>query len=176
MTGPFRGKNSLYRFHVEDPLRFDKSIRVTIEHGHNNKLSNDYSSTAYWYQFEPHGRFPKLLSPKQRLARPDWPEFEAAPGYAERTAGVGDTQRAQTSTADEASNRRRLNARVRKRVSARGCLAARWKNPLAGHAIIEMSRRMRDGVGTARWRAAGRVVGSDGGGGAGARGTPSTTS
>ena len=77
---PFRGKNSMYRFHIEDPIRFNKSIRVTIEHGHNNKLSNDYSSTAYWYQFEPHGRFPRLPAVKQRLARPDWPEFTAEPG------------------------------------------------------------------------------------------------
>ena len=43
----------MYRFHIEDPVRFEKSIRVTIEHGHANKLSNDYSSTAYWYQLEP---------------------------------------------------------------------------------------------------------------------------
>ena len=77
---PFRGKNSMYRFHIEDPIRFRRSIRVTIEHGHNNKLSNDYSSTAYWYQMEPHGRFPKLLPVKKRLARPDWPEFEAKRG------------------------------------------------------------------------------------------------
>ncbi len=77
---PFRGKNSLYRFHVEDPIRFEKSIRVTIEHGHNNKLSNDYSSTAYWYQFEPHKRFPKLPPAKARIARPDFPTFTAASG------------------------------------------------------------------------------------------------
>ncbi len=79
---PFRGKNSMYRFHIEDPIRFRKSIRVTIEHGHNNKLSNDYSSTAYWYQMEPHGKFPKLPPAKKRLARPDWPEFEPQPATA----------------------------------------------------------------------------------------------
>lgn len=79
---PFRGKNSVYRFHVEDPIPFTKSIRVTIEHGHNNKLSNDYSSTAYWYQCEPHGAFPKLLPVQKRLARPDFPVFEPAPGTA----------------------------------------------------------------------------------------------
>jgi hypothetical protein len=77
---PFRGKNSLYRLHIEDPIRFRKSIRVTIEHGHNNKLSNDYSSTAYWYQREPHAPFPKLLPAKLRLPRPDWPPFEPLRG------------------------------------------------------------------------------------------------
>lgn len=79
---PFRGKNSMYRFHIQDPIRFHESIRVTIEHGHNNKLSNDYSSTAYWYQLEPHAAFPKLPAAKLRLARPDWPDFVAPPGAA----------------------------------------------------------------------------------------------
>lgn len=66
---PWRGKNSLYRYHIEDPIYFNRSIKVTIEHGHANNLSNDYSSTAYWYQDEPHSRFPKLLPVDQRLPR-----------------------------------------------------------------------------------------------------------
>jgi hypothetical protein len=66
---PFRGKNSMYRFHIKDPVYFDQSIRVTIEHGHGNKLSNDYSSTAYWYQSEPHAPFPALPPVGERLPR-----------------------------------------------------------------------------------------------------------
>lgn len=42
-----------YRFHIADPVRFEKSLRVTIEHGHANHLSDDWSSTAYWYQTLP---------------------------------------------------------------------------------------------------------------------------
>jgi hypothetical protein len=72
---PWKGKNSMYRYHIEDPVRFRKSILVTIEHGHANKLSNDYSSTAYWYQKEPHKPFPALLSVEQRLPRPNEPEM-----------------------------------------------------------------------------------------------------
>ena len=68
---PWKGKNSLYRFHVEDPIYFERSIRVSIEHGHANNLSNDYSSTAYWYQTEPHKPFPPLLPVEARLPRPD---------------------------------------------------------------------------------------------------------
>lgn len=67
---PWSGKNSMYRFHIEDPIRFQESIRVTIEHGHANKLFNDYSSTAYWYQLEPHRAFPILLPVNQRMPRP----------------------------------------------------------------------------------------------------------
>ena len=70
--GPnWSGKMSFYRFHIEDPIRFQESIRVTIEHGHANRRSDDYSSTAYWYQLEPHKRFPSLLPVNERLPRPD---------------------------------------------------------------------------------------------------------
>jgi hypothetical protein len=65
------GKISLYRFHIEDPICFQESIRVTIEHGHANHRSDDYSSTAYWYQLEPHKPFPELPPVEQRLPRPD---------------------------------------------------------------------------------------------------------
>ena len=63
------GKNTVYRYHVTDPIMFDKSLRVTIEHGHANNLSYDYSSTAYWYQTLPHAPFPKLPPPEARLPR-----------------------------------------------------------------------------------------------------------
>ena len=65
----YKGKQSVYRFHIEDPVHFRKSIRVTIEHGHANHLSHDYSSTAYWYQTEPHGIPPALPSADHRLPR-----------------------------------------------------------------------------------------------------------
>jgi len=72
---PWKGKNSVYRYHIEDPVRFKKSIRVSIEHGSSNKLTNDYSSTAYWYQIEPHKPFPALLPVEARLPRPNEPQF-----------------------------------------------------------------------------------------------------
>ena len=61
------GKNSMYRFFINDPIRFKKSIRVTIEHGHANNLANDYSSVAYWYQTEPHKEFSPILSAEKRV-------------------------------------------------------------------------------------------------------------
>lgn len=51
------GEISLYRFHIEDPVTFTTSIRVTIEHGHANKRSDDLTSVAYWYQTLPHSPF-----------------------------------------------------------------------------------------------------------------------
>ncbi len=46
-------QTTAYRFHLPDPVRFKKSLRVTIEHGWQGKKPNDYSSVAYWYQLEP---------------------------------------------------------------------------------------------------------------------------
>ena len=48
------GYQTSYVYHLENPVRFEKEIRVTIEHGHGNHLSNETSSVAYWYQIEPH--------------------------------------------------------------------------------------------------------------------------
>jgi len=68
--GPnWSGQISYYRFHIEDPVVFERSIRVTIEHGHANKRSDDLSSVAYWYQTLP--SLPFGLAPvEQRLPRP----------------------------------------------------------------------------------------------------------
>ena len=64
---------SVYRFHIEDPIRFRTSIRVTIEHGHANDQGNDYSSVAYWYQLQPSDSAPELparrAAPAATLAR-----------------------------------------------------------------------------------------------------------
>lgn len=66
---PWGGKNSMYRFHVEDPIRFTRSIKVTIETGHDNALANDYSSTAYWYQRGVNETLPPLPPVESRLPR-----------------------------------------------------------------------------------------------------------
>ena len=50
----WKGKITYYRYHILDAITFEKDIKVTIEHGHNNNRSDDWSSTAYWYQTEPH--------------------------------------------------------------------------------------------------------------------------
>ena len=47
------GYQTSYVFHVENPVRFSKEIKVTIEHGHGNHLQNDMSSVAYWYAARP---------------------------------------------------------------------------------------------------------------------------
>jgi hypothetical protein len=56
----------LYRWHLPDPVRFQKDLRVTIQAlgwqpgGRYLPLEDDIASVAYWYQAEPHQKFPAL--------------------------------------------------------------------------------------------------------------------
>lgn len=56
----------LYRWHIMDPVRFEKDLKVTIQAlgwrsgGRYLPLQDDISSVAFWYQQEPHASFPKL--------------------------------------------------------------------------------------------------------------------
>jgi hypothetical protein len=57
---------SLYRWHIMDPIRFEKDLKVTIQAlgwqsgGRYLPLQDDLSSVAFWYQVEPHAAFPEL--------------------------------------------------------------------------------------------------------------------
>lgn len=62
-------RSSIYRFHLDSPITFTKSLRATIEHGHANHRSDDFFSVAYWYQAEPHLDFPRLPSLEERLPK-----------------------------------------------------------------------------------------------------------
>jgi hypothetical protein len=62
-------RSSVYRFHLDSPIPFTKSLRATIEHGHANHRSDNFYSVAYWYQLEPHAAFPRLPAVEQRLPR-----------------------------------------------------------------------------------------------------------
>ncbi len=58
----------LYRWHILDPIRFEKDLKVTIQDlgwrsGHRYlPQKSDISSVVYWYQTEPHATFPQLPS------------------------------------------------------------------------------------------------------------------
>jgi hypothetical protein len=63
------GRYCLYRWHLESPIAFEKSIKVTIEHGTANDRSDNFYSTAYWYQTEPHAPFPALPAVADRVPK-----------------------------------------------------------------------------------------------------------
>ena len=63
------GFSTYYRFHIEDPVPFRESIKVSIEHGHANKRPDELTSVAFWYQTEPHVPL-TLPAADQRAPRP----------------------------------------------------------------------------------------------------------
>ena len=64
------GRTHCYRFHLEDPIYFEKSLRASIEHGHANSLTLDLATVAYWYQSEPHKPFAPLPPKDKRQPMP----------------------------------------------------------------------------------------------------------
>jgi hypothetical protein len=71
-------RTTSYRFHIQDPVPFTKSLKVTIEHKGAGGLPDgthtgfkerfdDFSSVAYWYQTEPHVEFCKMPPVERRL-------------------------------------------------------------------------------------------------------------
>ena len=60
----------MYRWHVQDPIRFEEDLKVTIQalgwRSRNEDkmrylpLQDDIASTSLWYQSEPHAPFPKI--------------------------------------------------------------------------------------------------------------------
>ncbi len=66
----YSGRISMYRFHLDDPVMFDRSLRFSIEHGHANRRSDDWSSVAYWYQSEPGTANMKRISVADRIPYP----------------------------------------------------------------------------------------------------------
>jgi hypothetical protein len=65
------GRTHCYRFFLQDPIRFEKSLHASIEHGHDNSLTLDLSTVAYWYQSEPHNPYPQLPPQEQRVNMPE---------------------------------------------------------------------------------------------------------
>lgn len=68
-------RHGLYRWHVLDPIRFKRDLRVTIQAlgwWPNHKfepLTDDIASVGYWYQVEPHAPFPALPATHERWSR-----------------------------------------------------------------------------------------------------------
>jgi hypothetical protein len=57
----------LYRWHIAEPVRFEKDLKVNIQAlgwqsgGRYLPLEDTVASVAYWYQKEPHKKFPQLV-------------------------------------------------------------------------------------------------------------------
>ena len=67
-----QGRYGQYRWHITDPVYFEQDLRITIQslgwqsEGRYLPLQDDMASVAYWYQAEPHAKFPPL-PPNEKL-------------------------------------------------------------------------------------------------------------
>ena len=64
------GRTHVYRFHITDPVYFEKSLKFSIEHGHNNNLTLDLATVAYWYQEPPLSPQPPIPDKEGRKLMP----------------------------------------------------------------------------------------------------------
>lgn len=74
--GPRPPQHNLYRWHIPDPVRFQKDLRVTVQaigwwvqSGKYQPLTDDIASVAYWYQTLPSAPVKPLPPMDERWAR-----------------------------------------------------------------------------------------------------------
>jgi len=69
----YAGLNLVYKFHLLDPIYFQKNILFRLEYGTGifgiNDLDNWYGSVVYWYQSEPHPDFSQILGEQLDLSK-----------------------------------------------------------------------------------------------------------
>jgi len=67
-------KFALYRWHIMDPIRFEKGLKITMQDLGWKDIGQTYlaqksdiTSVVFWYQTEPHNSFPKLPSKEELI-------------------------------------------------------------------------------------------------------------
>ena len=88
-----KGRINAYRWHIEDPIPFKKSLLFQIEHGGTNSMSGvEYSSVSFWYQTHPHPEFPPLPEHLMPLTQLQGPTIEAEQLLDKTTVTHGELQ------------------------------------------------------------------------------------
>ena len=129
-----------YVFHLANPVHFRKSVLVTMEHGHGNHLANEWASTAYWYQLEPHKPFGILPVGRRLPVRTDLGVLPVTPARAPKAKLNPEMKRMKKRAARKAAGRKREQlAAARKDGAGQKALAGRMK------AADERRRRGRAG-------------------------------
>lgn len=61
------GRYCMYRWHADNPITFERSMKYSIEHGHANDRGDCFYSVAYWYQDQPYVDMPALPAVASRI-------------------------------------------------------------------------------------------------------------
>ena len=67
-------RDSLYRWHIPDPIYFERDLRVEwqqigTEEAGNFERQDDVATVAYWYQSEPHAVLAPFAARQDRVPR-----------------------------------------------------------------------------------------------------------
>jgi len=107
-----------YVFYLTNPVHFRKSVLVTMEHGHGNHLANEWSSTAYWYQLEPHKPFGILPVAKRLPIRTDLGVLPVTPAGIPKTKMTAEMKRNKKRAGAKAAGRKRDQVAGSKRTAS----------------------------------------------------------
>ncbi len=90
-----RNRFSGYRWHIDDPIPFKKSLKFLLQHGqYQNESVADYATLAVWYQTHPHPKFPPLpaelgsIEPSAAFQIPGMIEAESPEARASASGGT----------------------------------------------------------------------------------------
>lgn len=67
------GRYCCYRWHGDNPVTFQRSLKHTMEHGHANNRGDNFFSACYWYQREIFTDFPALPPAEERIPKVNLP-------------------------------------------------------------------------------------------------------
>jgi len=59
-------RSTVYRYHVHDPVPFEQSLQIEVQHGTDNQRSDAIAAVAYWYQSEVATPFERLAAVRER--------------------------------------------------------------------------------------------------------------
>ena len=136
--GDVPGYQVSYRFHLVDPVRFTRSIKVTMEHGHANHLANEWASTAYWYQTLP-GPVLDILPVEKRLPirMPSIGQYPQEP-----PGGLAEVHKSEEMQRMSAQYAERADASIARRRTKLEEMASESRE--RGRQNIEIAKRLRD--------------------------------
>ena len=63
------GRYCCYRWHGDNPVTFQRTLKHTMEHGHANNRGDNFYSVAYWYQADAYTDFPALPPVDARMPK-----------------------------------------------------------------------------------------------------------
>ena len=100
-----RARSTVYRFHIPDPVPFESSIEVRVDHGTDNLRGDSLSAVSYWYQADTAVPFERLAGVRDRRWTPSTRNGRRARGHCRSGRGWSWARRTPNRLAAELATR-----------------------------------------------------------------------